>query len=136
MTQIARLQITLDHIKPQVLRRIEVPVDINLEALHLVMQIAMGWQNCHLWSFRTPEGEWSSTDPNFGHPTALPAEETSLAELLRRGGARSFQYRQAGRLTGPRPACAGNGPSHDPHLGKPIWTLRGTGISWAASSRC
>lgn len=92
MSEIARLKITLDHLEPQVLRRIEVPVGIRLEALHLVIQIAMGWENCHLYAFRTGEGEWSSADPHFGDPLALLAEETSLAELLRQGGAKAFRY--------------------------------------------
>jgi hypothetical protein len=92
MSQVARLKITLDRVTPQVFRRIEVPVDIALESLHLVIQIAMGWQNCHLYEFRTPQGGWSNTDPDFGMPDALSAEETALAELLRRGGAKTFRY--------------------------------------------
>jgi len=40
---IARLKVTLDEVKPTVLRRIEVPFDIRLDRLHLVIQAAMGW---------------------------------------------------------------------------------------------
>jgi hypothetical protein len=40
---IARLKITLDQVKPPVLRRIEVPLAIRLDRLHLVLQAAMGW---------------------------------------------------------------------------------------------
>jgi Plasmid pRiA4b ORF-3-like protein len=35
-----------------VLRRIEVPFDIRLDRLHLVIQAAMGWTNTHLYEIR------------------------------------------------------------------------------------
>ena len=40
---IARLKITLDDVIPPVLRRIEVPLTIRLDRLHLVLQAAIGW---------------------------------------------------------------------------------------------
>jgi hypothetical protein len=46
---IARIKITLDNVKPVVLRRIEVPLDIRLDRLHLAIQAAMGWTNTHLY---------------------------------------------------------------------------------------
>jgi hypothetical protein len=46
---IARLKITLDDVKPAVLRRIEVPFNIRLDRLHLAIQAAMGWTNTHLY---------------------------------------------------------------------------------------
>ena len=45
---VARLKITLDAVKPTVLRRIGVPFDIRLDRLHLTIQAAMGWTNNHL----------------------------------------------------------------------------------------
>ena len=35
---IARLKITLDDVKPAVLRRVDVPLDIRLDWLHLTIQ--------------------------------------------------------------------------------------------------
>jgi hypothetical protein len=46
---IARLKITLNDVKPPVLRRVEVPFDIRLDRLHLAVQAAMGWTNGHLY---------------------------------------------------------------------------------------
>ena len=46
---IARLKITVDGVKPAVLRRVEVPFDIRLDRLHLTIQAAMGWTNSHLF---------------------------------------------------------------------------------------
>ncbi len=92
MSQIVRLKISLDRIRPPVWRRIEVPIDMTLEELHLVIQAAMGWDNSHLYAFRTPMGSWSDTDPDYGMPNAHSAETTTLAELRRRGGGRKFTY--------------------------------------------
>jgi hypothetical protein len=39
---ISGLEITLDDVKPAVLRRIELPFDIRLDRLHLPIQAAMG----------------------------------------------------------------------------------------------
>ena len=44
---VARLKITLDSVKPGILRRVEVPFDIRLDRLHLTIQAAMGWTNSH-----------------------------------------------------------------------------------------
>jgi hypothetical protein len=51
-TTIAHLKITLDDVKPEVLRRIEVPFNIRLDRLHLAVQAAMGWTNTQ--SLRDP----------------------------------------------------------------------------------
>jgi hypothetical protein len=45
---IARLKITLDDVKPIVQRRVEVPLTMRLDRLHLVLQAALGWTNSHL----------------------------------------------------------------------------------------
>jgi hypothetical protein len=42
---IAHLKIKLDEVKPAVVRRVEVPLTIRLDRLHLVLQAAMGWTN-------------------------------------------------------------------------------------------
>ena len=46
---IVRLSITLKYAVPTVARRMDVRSDTPLEALHLYIQAAMGWENCHLW---------------------------------------------------------------------------------------
>lgn len=50
---VARLEITLDWVEPRVMRRLEVPLDLRLDRMHLTIQAAMGWMDCHLWGFRT-----------------------------------------------------------------------------------
>lgn len=48
---IYQLKITLDRLKPAVWRRVEVPGSFTLDKLHSVIQIAMGWEDYHLWTF-------------------------------------------------------------------------------------
>lgn len=49
--RIFRLTITLQYVQPKVVRRLDVPDYIRLDDLHLFIQAAMGWENCHLWGF-------------------------------------------------------------------------------------
>jgi hypothetical protein len=58
--KIARLRVTVDEVTPAVVRRVEVPLDIRLDDLHFVLQVAIGWQNCHPFEFR-PAGTNGNT---------------------------------------------------------------------------
>src|SRR6266508_3806989 len=92
MADIARLKITLDCVKPLVLRRIEVPIKIRLDHLHLAFQIAIGWENYHLFEFRAGDTSWGIPDPDDVLPDdPLPAKKATLATLLDEAGT-SFQY--------------------------------------------
>src|ERR671913_1089620 len=63
---IAHLKVTLDEVEPPVLRRIEVPLAIRLDRLHLALQAAMGWTNSHLYEIRAPDVGWGVPDPDWG----------------------------------------------------------------------
>jgi hypothetical protein len=45
------LKITLDGLSPSVWRRFVVPSEISLDRLHDVIQIVMGWKDCHVHEF-------------------------------------------------------------------------------------
>jgi len=91
MTAIARLKITLDDVAPQVLRRIEVPLSIRLDRLHLVLQAAMGWTNSHLYELRARDVGWGIPDPDFpGGP--LDARKVRLIDVLEDTGAKTLRY--------------------------------------------
>ena len=60
---VARLKITLNAVKPSVLRRIEVPFDIRLDRLHLIIQAPLGWTNSHLYEIRAGDVGWSTLHP-------------------------------------------------------------------------
>ena len=61
MPDIALLRIEIDEVTPAVVRRVEVPVTIRLDDLHFVLQIAIGWQNCHPFEFRSGETPGASS---------------------------------------------------------------------------
>jgi hypothetical protein len=91
--KIARLRAEIDEVKPTVVRRIEVPLDIRLDDLHFALQIAIGWQNCHPFEFRPASSNgkaWGLIDRDDPQPGMLPAESATLADLLALG--RIFQY--------------------------------------------
>ena len=75
---IARLKITLDDVKPAVLRRVEVPLTLRLDRLHLVLQAAMGWTNSHLYEIRARDLGWGVPDPDWGEgPLDAPPCQSS-----------------------------------------------------------
>jgi Plasmid pRiA4b ORF-3-like protein len=78
---IAHLRIKLDDVEPAVVRRLEVPLTIRLDRLHLVLQAAMGWTNCHLYEIRARDIRWGMPDPNFGDGP-LDAAKARLVDVL------------------------------------------------------
>ncbi|WP_306643427.1 plasmid pRiA4b ORF-3 family protein [Sanyastnella coralliicola] len=50
---IFELLIELDSLEPRVWRRVRVNSDIDMRTLHHTIQLAMGWENCHLYYFAT-----------------------------------------------------------------------------------
>ncbi|MEM9273366.1 MAG: plasmid pRiA4b ORF-3 family protein [Cyanobacteria bacterium P01_F01_bin.143] len=65
-TTIYQLKITLRNIKPPLWRRVQVESSITLLQLHLIIQAAMGWYNCHLHSFTIGGIEYGKPEPNYG----------------------------------------------------------------------
>ena len=74
---IARLKITLDDVKPAVLRRIEVPLTIRLDRLHLVLQAALGWTNSHLYEIRARDVGWGVPTRTGEKARSMPARRVS-----------------------------------------------------------
>jgi len=89
---IARLKITLDDVKPVVLRRIEVPLTIRLDRLHLALQAAMGWTNSHLYELRAGDVGWSDPDPEWGRDGPLDASKARLIDVLEDIGTKTLRY--------------------------------------------
>ncbi len=86
-----QLLITLRDIAPPIWRRVIVPADFTLGDLHHVIQIAMGWEDCHLHDFTIKRQRY-----------ALPSEDefddvvdertTTLHDVVRAGSKFSYQY--------------------------------------------
>lgn len=88
---IARLKITLDDVKPIVQRRVEVPLIMRLDRLHLVLQAALGWTNSHLYEIRAGDVGWGMVDPDWGDGP-LDAAKARLLDLIEDTGAKTFKY--------------------------------------------
>ena len=90
---IAHLKITLDDVKPSVLRRIEVPFDIRLDRLHMTIQAAMGWTNSHLYEIRGGGVGWSPPDPDAGWGgDFMDARKARLGDILEDIGTKTLKY--------------------------------------------
>jgi hypothetical protein len=90
--EIARLRIEIDEVEPAVVRRVEVPVVIRLDDLHFVLQIAIGWQNCHPFEFRVGETAWGLIDRDNPASSPLAAESATLADVLALAGTFRYDY--------------------------------------------
>ncbi len=90
---IYQLKIGLKGAKPPIWRRIQVPGNSNLAELHQIIQISMGWDDCHLHQFVVDKDAYClpSEEESF---SAAPAEDESqftlhsLAKKIQSG----FQY--------------------------------------------
>src|ERR1700691_1341679 len=91
MNDIARLSVEVDDVMPRVVRVVEVPVEIRLDDLHFVLQIAIGWQNGHPFEFRLGDRIWGLRDRDI-EPAPLAAEEATLADILAHGGNFKYDY--------------------------------------------
>lgn len=88
---IVRLKITLDDVEPKVLRRIEIPLSIRLDRLHLTIQAAMGWTNSHLYEIRARDVGWGMVDPDWGDGP-LDARKAKLVDVLEDVGVKTLRY--------------------------------------------
>lgn len=82
-----QIKITLDHSKPPIWRRVQL-ADCNLAELHGVIQIAMGWKNCHMHEFRAGNQRFSmAAMEEFGEVDDEAREESEvlLSELVEAG---------------------------------------------------
>jgi hypothetical protein len=99
---IARLKVTLEDVEPAVMRRLDVPLTIRLDRLHLVLQAAMGWTNSHLYEFRAGGTGWGVPDPDFDD-RPLPAAKATLFDVIEDTAARTISLSlRLWRRLGPR----------------------------------
>lgn len=59
---IYRVQVTLLDIKPAIWRRIELSNQTTLKQFHLILQIAMGWENYRMHAFEAGDTRFGTPD--------------------------------------------------------------------------
>jgi len=90
--EIYQLKVTLVGISPQIWRRIQVAGDCTLAQLHRVLQVAMGWENYHLYMFRIGGKTYGPPDPDFdGGLKLIDAKRVGVRVALR-GAGTTFGY--------------------------------------------
>jgi hypothetical protein len=90
-----QLKITLRGTKPPIWRRVLVPAECNLEALHAVIQDAMGWEDDHLHAFHIDDEEYMGRDPMGGKPESdgEDAYDYRLSDVVREPKAKfTYEY--------------------------------------------
>ena len=90
---VAVLRIELLDIEPLIWRRAAVRRSMNLQALHRVIQAAMGWLDYHLWEFETNGQKYGMLVPNAPewNERIKNAATTKLSSLFS-GGVREIAY--------------------------------------------
>jgi|SRR5215469_15847131 len=89
--EIYQLKVTLLGTSPAIWRRLLVPADLTLAQLHDVLQIAMGWQECHMHEFSAGGRHFGQPDPEDRFMGMSPVENertVRLSSVLRRMGAK------------------------------------------------
>jgi len=90
-TDIVRLKVSLNHVEPAVVRRIEVPLRIRLDRLHLVLQAAVGWTDSHLWELRARDVGWGIPNPGWDDGP-LDASKATLLAVIEDTGVKRLTY--------------------------------------------
>lgn len=77
-TRIYQLKIFLREISPMIYRRLLVSGDTTLLEIHEIIQIAMGWEGYHLWTFSINGHEYGHA---YGMGLRRETYETTLSDL-------------------------------------------------------
>lgn len=85
MKNIYQLNITLEGLKPAIYRKVLVEDSKTFYELHYIIQIAMGWDNSHLYQFEAKD--LFISDPTMiDNEDILDAKEVTLKKIFTREG--------------------------------------------------
>jgi Plasmid pRiA4b ORF-3-like protein len=86
------LHIRLAEIEPPIWRRVAVPGWRTLHSLHEIIQVAIGWENYHLYQFDIRGTRYEDPNPDDRDPT-IPDPRTFILDQLDLTQGTRFQYR-------------------------------------------
>ena len=85
-TSVYQIKVMLQDMRPPIWRRFQVLGDVNLDDLHMILQVVMGWTNSHLYQFNIrggyhgePHSDYASDDFEMED-----ASRTRLSQLVNR----------------------------------------------------
>lgn len=90
--EIYQIKVTLLGTDPPIWRRLLVPADLTLATLHDILQLAMGWEDCHMHDFRIGQQRYGKPDPMeqaFGGLRTASERTARLLSVLGRAGAKA-----------------------------------------------
>lgn len=80
------LEIGLRDVSPRIYRRFCVRSDSHLPAFHVIIQIVMGWQNCHLHEFQAGNSRYGVPDEDFPDMSIKDEQKVRISRLLKKPG--------------------------------------------------
>lgn len=86
--RVYRLRIVLEGTEPQVWRLVEVPGDLRLAHLHLVIQVVMDWEHSHLHAFEFGKRRYSEEGGPGFDTGDLDEFEARVGDVLSRKGSK------------------------------------------------
>lgn len=85
------LTVALRGIMPPIWRTLDVPGNLTLHNLHEVLQVAMGWENAHLYLFQVGRQLYGEPSTDWAMPVA-DATTMTLAEIAAKTSAFTYEY--------------------------------------------
>ncbi|MBF0335527.1 MAG: plasmid pRiA4b ORF-3 family protein [Alphaproteobacteria bacterium] len=82
---VARIRIELQDIQPTIWRRVDVPLSCTLMMLNDIIQVAMGWQDTHLFDFRIGDRAYGVPSDEMDGPRVFSAKSLRLRDVVARG---------------------------------------------------
>ncbi len=90
-TQAFELKVTLLETDPVIWRRIVVPGEMTLDRIHRVLQVAMGWENRHLYEFEVGDRRFGPADED-ADDDLVDDSDIRLSEVVSVGDHLGYEY--------------------------------------------
>lgn len=95
--ELLRIKVVIRGIKPVIWRRLVLPAALNLAGVHVLLQVAFGWDNCHLHAFKQGARHFLPMQPgsDFGRDDKSAVDESTIAIidlLCGKGDKLIYQY--------------------------------------------
>lgn len=85
-----QVRVTFADIQPPIWRSLLVPGSVRLDKLHLMMQAAFGWENCHLHDFTIGDGRYGTHIDDDYPEDELDERSVTVVQALE--GVNRFSY--------------------------------------------